>query len=692
MLSLELFLLSTSALSVYGSAHHEDFVPRFDRHFHPRNYVTPSTRSSSYDYVIVGGGLAGLVVASRLSDDPSKSVLVLEAGPSGDAVANQLATPSSTYFNSLLNASPYDWLYKTVPQANANSRAMVQPRGRVLGGSSAVNGMYMLRPPSQQVNAWRDLIAPSDAAAAEKWGWDSFYAALKRTENFTEPTTDAVQVAGMAYTLASHNTTGSLHVTYPGYMVPVTGTWLPALEAAGIAKTDDAYAGNNLGGFFALTAMNAANWTRSYSKSAYIDVLPPRSNLHIMSDATVERILFSDAPSNGNLVANTVQFSTGVGTTVQNVAVNKEVLMAGGAYGSAHILQLSGVGPKDVLDAVDIPVKIELDGVGSHMTDHLSAGVFWNSKVDTQGSIMASGSDFSKTALFNGFVNSGTAYVNGSRLFNGDESFATFVSGIDDSTKASATLAPTKSDAGIAGYKTIYDTVLQKFYPTSGLVEILFSINAGKQIAVQAALQLPLSQGRQTLQSSSVYDAPLIDPNYFSHPADVVVLRQGIKLARQIGTMAPLADNLADEVSPGPSVATDADIETWLRNSANTEFHPSGACAMLPREQGGVVDANLKVYGTANVRVVDSSVFPTPQTAHLMAPTYALGEMAASIVAAADAGLSSTPTTSGSGSSPATTVTGTTPATQSSKSGARSLMQVSSWSLLSLAGVVVCFL
>lgn len=222
-----------------------------------------------------------------------------------------------------------------------------------------------------------------------------------------------------------------------------------------------------------------------------------------------------------------------------------------------------------------------------------------------------------KTTLFNGFVNSGTAYVNGSRLFNGDDSFATFISGIDDSTNASATLAPTKSDAGITGYKTIYDTILQKLYPTSGIIEILFSINAGKEIAIQAALQLPLSQGRQTLQSSSVYDPPLIDPNYFSHPADIVVLRQGIKLARQIGGMAPLADNLADEVSPGPSVVTDEDIETWLRNSANTEFHPSGACAMLLREQGGVVDANLKVYGTANIRVVDSSVFPTPQTAHV---------------------------------------------------------------------------
>lgn len=189
-------------------------------------------------------------------------------------------------------------------------------------------------------------------------------------------------------------------LTFLSSMVPVSSTWLPTLKAAGIAPTNDAYGGNNVGGFFALNTINAANWTRSYSKSAYIDVLSLRDNLSIMAGATVERILFSDKMDNGNLIASTVQFSTGPGTKVQNVTVNKEVLMAGGAYGSAHVLQLSGVGPKDVLQDVGIPVQLELDGVGSHMTDHLSAGVFWNSKVDTQGTIHNSNSDFSVNLLF----------------------------------------------------------------------------------------------------------------------------------------------------------------------------------------------------------------------------------------------------------------------------------------------------
>lgn len=154
-------------------------------------------------------------------------------------------------------------------------------------------------------------------------------------------------------------------------MVPVTGNWLPTLSAAGISVSSDAYSGNNIGGFFATTAMNPANWTRSYSKSAYIDILPPRNNLHIIFGATTERLTFADNLVSGNILASGVQFSTGAGTTVQSVSANKEVILAGGAYGSPHLLQVSGVGPSDVLTAANVPVKLALPGVGQHMHDHL---------------------------------------------------------------------------------------------------------------------------------------------------------------------------------------------------------------------------------------------------------------------------------------------------------------------------------
>ncbi|KAH9479094.1 GMC oxidoreductase family protein Mala s 12 [Psilocybe cubensis] len=661
MLSLGTLVLCLSSISlsslVHASPAHEPHS-HFNRNFHKRNYVTPDQRSSSYDYVIIGGGLAGLVLASRLSEDSSKTVLVLEAGPNGDAVPTKLNVPSSTYYDSLLGSAPYDWVYKTVPQPNAGNRNLALPRGKVLGGSSAVNGMYLVRPAKSEVDAWSTLIAPNDKTAAETWNWDNFFPALKEFEIFTPPLPDVQSVAGMKYDPASHGTSGKVHATYPAYMVPISSTWLPSLAGAGIPTSPDTYSGNNLGGMFALTAENPSNWTRSYSKSAYIDPLPPRSNLHIITDATVEKIVFADNVVEGDRVASAVQFSTGAGTPVLSVNVNKEAILCGGTYGSPHVLLLSGVGPKDVLDGAKVPVQNELPGVGQHLSDHL------------------------QSVEFNSFVNSGIAYVNGSRLFNGDANFAAFLDGINGALDSSAsTLVPSQYSPVVEGYKTVYKTVASNTYPTTGLIEILFSINSPGVVNIQVGLQQPLSRGRVYITSPSVYDPPLIDPQYFSHPADITVMRQAIRLVREIAQQAPLSDSLAGEVRPGADVNSDEDIENFLRGAVGTEYHPAGGCAMLPKDQGGVVDAKLKVYGLSNVRVVDASVFPVTFSAHLMTPTYALAEVAADIIIngnkPTNTGSANNGSTSGT-SKPGSTTSGT-PDSGASKTGAAVGLVSSSW-------------
>jgi len=575
----------------------------------------------------------------------------------------------------------YDWLYTTTPQANAGGRTLAQPRGKLLGGSSAVNGMYIVRPSQNEFDAWRDLIAPADSSAAGKWGWDSFFPALKGTENFSEPG-PSVAAYGMKWTASSHGTSGKLHTSFPGYMVPITNNWLPTLQAAGIPAISDAYGGSNIGGFFATSAINPANWTRSYSKSAYIDTLPPRSNLHIISGATVEKVSFADNVQDGARLASGVDFSTGRGSAIQSVSANKEVILSGGAMGSPHLLQVSGVGPKDVLDGAGVPLKVELPGVGQHMMDHVAAGVYWKTSEQTQGDIRASGSDLSKTPEFNSFINSGIAYINGSRLFESEANFASFRGEINSNLGTLAsTLVPSQYKEVVEGYKAIYDATANKIHPNAGLVEILLSINAPGQVAVQAALQQPMSQGRIYINSSSIYDKPVIDPQYFSHPADIVILRQGIKLARTLGATAPLSSILTEEVTPGPTVQSDPDIETWLRNTIATEYHPAGTCAMLPKEKGGVVDANLKVYGTLNLRVVDSSVFPVSFSAHVMAPTYALAERAASLIQTAH-----NPNSSGSSGGSTGSSGGSNSNTGQNHSGAVGRMMASGW-LLALGSV-----
>jgi len=415
---------------------------------------------------------------------------------------------------------------------------------------------------------------------------------------------------------------------------PIVTRWLPSLQAAGISSNSDPYSGNNIGGFIAASTINPSNWTRSFSKSAYIDVLPPRSNLHIISGVTVERVVFaSNNDQSGNKIVSAVEFSTGRGTEKQSVSVTKEAILSGGAFGSPHILQVSGVGPRDVLGAANVPVQLELPGVGQHLMDHLTVPVAFNTSADTAGSIHASGSDLSKSPAFNSYVNDAIAYINGSRLFDGDASFARFRDQITwELAHPSTSRIPSTSSEVIEGYRTIYQATLEKLYPTVGIVEFLFSINAVGMIAIQIALQQAFSQGRMYITSPSVYDNPAIDPQYLSHPADIVVLRQGLKLARVIADTPPLSSVLTGETRPGAQVQSDTDIEAYIRSTVASEFHPCGTCAMLPREKGGVVDARFRVYSVKNLRVVDSSVFPVSFSAHLVAPTYALAEKAAELI------------------------------------------------------------
>ncbi|KAF9035616.1 mala s 12 allergen [Panaeolus papilionaceus] len=644
VLTLTIALLHTSLYIVpahcTSQSHQESTYhsPRdFTRFLSRRAYIAPGQQRDTYDYVVAGGGLAGLVLASKLAEDGTRSVLVVEAGPSGDEFPSRINTPAETYYNSLLGSMPYDWTYSTVPQPNAGGRNMNQPRGRLLGGSSAINGMYHVRPSAVEVDTWASLASDDDSQSS-RWKWSNFFQALKATETFSPPVDDALKTAGMKYSADAHGSNGKLRVTYPAYMVPVTGDWLPTLSAAGIPAIDDAYSGNNIGGFFALSTINPSNWTRSYSKSAYIDALPSLSNLHVLSGATVSRIVFADNIVAGNRQASAVEFSTEKGGQVYSVNVGKEVVLSGGAMGSPHVLMVSGVGPRDVLEAAGVDVKVELPGVGQHLMDHLAAGVFWESNVDTQGTIKNSNSDFSKSREFNSFVNSGIAYINGTYLFGSDAAFKSFTDGIVStlSSVASSTpsgLVPSIYPEVIEGYKAIFQATAEKIHASAGLMEMLLSINAPGQIAVQAALQQPLSHGRVYITSKDIWDKLNIDPAYFSHGADIVQLREGIKLARRIGATAPLSAALGREVTPGPDVQSDSQIEDWLRNGgANTEFHPCGTSAMMPKEKGGVVGPDLKVFGTDNVRVVDASVFPISFSAHLMAPTYALAEQAADLI------------------------------------------------------------
>ncbi|KAI0339756.1 GMC oxidoreductase [Trametopsis cervina] len=689
MRSSSIYLLTLASYASYAAAYqggHRD-IYQYGPHLTRRNIVSSDDQlAQSYDFVIVGGGTAGLVLAARLSEDSNHTVLCLEAGDTGDAVKTSIDIPANTYYQSLLGSS-YDWNFNTVKQPNANNRPISWPRGKVLGGSSAINGMYMVRPAKLEVDAWAALID-----GGEQWNWDNLFAAMKGSEKFTVPSADVQQAGNLEFNTVSRGSAGPVQVSYPGYIPPIVGNWTATLSNIGIPTSADAYGGEGWGAFVATVNINPQNYTRSYSRSAYIDPLPPRSNLAIVPNATVTRLLFTN--SSGNLVATSVEYANSRTDTRKTIKVNKEVILAGGALGSPHVLLHSGVGPADVLSSAGVPITLELPGVGQHLQDHISTQVTFSTTADTAASFHYSDTlpNGVSESTFLSFINSATGYANISDLVGLDsyQSFQANIASAIDSSAAS--LVPSQDPTVIAGYKAIYNATANMMLTPVGQVEILLSLTETQQntrvVAVQAALQHPMSQGRLYINSADPFEYPVIDPGYYTHSADHVLLREGLKLARKIGNTAPLSTASLVELSPGSSVQSDDDWDAWIANSFGTEFHPSCSCAMLPLELGGVVDSQLKVYGTDNVRVVDASIFPIQFAAHLQAPVYGLAERAATLIRNQYNGLNTSQTNSSSQQNNTTPDNPTHEQTQSAAVGSWSRPSLSA-SLLLGVGIAV---
>ncbi|KAJ8508635.1 hypothetical protein ONZ45_g9111 [Pleurotus djamor] len=673
----EVALLTLLGLSTIGSCNPLRYPTRT---LSPRGIIYDGNIADSYDFVIVGGGQAGLVIAARLSEDANATVLVLEAGDTGDAIRHDIDTPALAYYQGKLGSS-YDYAYKTTPQSNLGGREVTWPRGKVLGGSSAVNGMYLTRPAEVELDTWSSLLASDDADAAKAWAWPSFFNAMKKTETFTPPTDEVRGLADVRFDTSLHGTSGPLHHTYPGHTFSQLRDWIAALDAVGIPPNADPAGGHTAGGYVTMSSINPTNWTRSYSKSAYIDPLPPRDNLAILANATVTKILFDTSNSN-NLTANGVEFASGRGAEKRSVKVTREVILAGGAVGSPHVLLVSGVGPKDTLEASNVPVLHELPGVGQHMADHLSSGVTFRANFDTPGQIFQNGGDLANSPEFLSYVNSAIAYVNLSTLLGGEAASA-LKSQIISGAPSSLASGNSGNAEVFEGDKAIYSAVANNVFGTDiGQAELLLSLNSAGTVALQAGLQHPFSVGRLTINSADIFDYPTLDPNYLAHESDKIILREALKLVRRIGRTEPLAPSLGEEVTPGPNVNTDAEWDTWIAEHASTEFHPSSTCAMLPRNLGGVVNAKLQVYGTANVRVADSSIFPISFAAHLGAPTYAVAELAAEIIRGHYNGVASpvSPSTTDSSSPSSTSGSGQN---NNNNSAIRSLPSWLHWTILS---------
>ncbi|KAH7102031.1 alcohol oxidase [Auriculariales sp. MPI-PUGE-AT-0066] len=587
-----------------------------------------------YDFVVVGGGLAGLVVGARLTEKTFHKVLVLEAGGDGSDgdIKERINIPSYAYYKSLLSSN-YDWNFNTVPNPRAVNRVFNWPRGRGLGGSTILNGLYYNRPSKIEVDAWHDLLGDMDGA--DNWTWDSFLAAMKKGETFTPPSDDNIkQTAGLVWNADHHGTSGPLHTSFPGYTFEQVGQWLQSVEAAGgPATSGNTYGGESWGTCVSMSTINPVNYTRSTSRTGYLDPLPPRGRYHVVANAQVSRIIWDDSSPADYKAASAVEFSRDGGKTTQRVNISQEVILAAGTIGSPTILMQSGFGPRDVLEAAGVHVTIELPGVGQHLQDHVAVSIVYNTTQPTMESVYNAGGPDASDPKFLSYIPGATSYLSLTTLFGSPDNVAGFADYVMEQYNASIPNVPSTDPTVLAGNHALYALTVDKvFRGPVPVVELLFSDYSAGTAVITAGIQHPLSYGRLYINSSDPFAYPVIDANYFANQIDVNLLRDSLKLARRIGQAPPFSNTIGNETFPGIGVQEDAQWEEWLRGNAISQYHPTSTCAMLPRDLGGVVDARLRVYGSQNVRVIDSSVFPVTMAAHTMAQTYGLAEQGSLIL------------------------------------------------------------
>lgn len=576
----------------------------------------------TFDYVIVGGGQAGLVVASRLSENSQVKVAVIEAGTSGNAKneSQMIDIPAANLYNSGVRRS-IDWQYNTTSQPYMNNRVAFWPRGKVLGGSSAINGMYYVRPPAAEHHAWGQLIGDT-----KTWGWKSMLNAYKKLETYVPPTGDVGNADHIQWDASSHGRRGPIYTSYPGITYPSVGDFINTSSTVAAPFTSNPDGGNNTGTFMATSNINPKGWTRSYSKSGYIDPNVGRSNLVILTEHQATQVVF-DTSNPKSVKATAVKFKRNREGKEYTVNAGREVILSAGSINTPQLLQLSGIGDANLLKSKKVNVVVDLPGVGYNLHDHLTSNVKWDAKDPSE----IPPTKITGNATVDSYINSAVAYVDGPAIMK--DQWHSYI----NSVAKNQTNAVNAYDAPAAvksGYNLTYATVLDLLKKQVPSIEILYSLTFGN-IEIQSAIQHAFSRGSVLINTSDPFDLPIVDPRYLEQSSDMDMLRGAFKVCRAIGGAKPLSNHLATETGPGSNVTQDADIDNHIRTSAGTEYHPCGTAAMLPQDKGGVVDNKLLVYGTSNLRVIDASIIPFAPSAHLMSVVYASAEIGSGIIQSA---------------------------------------------------------
>ncbi len=526
-----------------------------------------------YDYVVVGAGSAGCVVANRLSENPNIKVLLLEAGKPDKKMTIHIPAAWNKNFK-----TDIDWEYYTEPEPNMNNRRMIWSRGKTLGGCSSINAMIYIRGHRYDYDHWSDL-------GNEGWSYDEVLPYFKKSQH---------QERGAS---KYHGTGGPLNVADLIEPNPMTRDFLKAGEQTGFSILDDFNSGDMEGvGLYQVTQKNGS---RHSTAAAFIKPILKRPNLTVITEAQVNKLIFD-----GKTID---QVSYRYKGQEWKVKVNKEVILSGGAINSPQLLMLSGIGDGEHLSLMNIDIVADMPGVGKNLQDHLVAGV-----------LMFATQPISLATATKGFgqIRETVKYLitkKGMLTSNGGEAGG-FMHTRDDLP------AP---------------DIQFHFFPGA------FEDHGAKQIpdydghgfSLGATLLRPESRGEITLKSANEFNTPAIKANYLTSEEDVDGMLAGLKKVREIINAPAFAAYRGPEYLPGMDVQSDEDLVYYIRDRAETLYHPVGTCKM-GTDSLAVVDPQLRVKGVEGVRVVDASVMPTITTGNTNAPTIMIAEKAADMIKA----------------------------------------------------------
>ncbi|KAI1264450.1 oxidoreductase [Xylariaceae sp. FL1019] len=601
-----------------------------------------------FDFVIVGGGTAGIVLAARLAECADQSILVLEAG-ADHTDDPRVKTPA---FYSALFGTEVDWGFKTTPQPTLNQRTISLNQGKTLGGSSCMNA-HVYAPPTQAVlDAWAELGNP---------GWDWSTMGNYYTKAFTPPGVpeDTKLSLGIQHWPSSQNSSaGPVRLSYPGnHSHPVRRLWADTFQQKGYLANEDPWLHASVGAFSNLASIDPDSKERNHAAKSYLDASSPRSNLRVVLGAQVEKVIFDS--EQGQTQAVGVQYRHE--NTVKRVTVRKEVIIAAGALQSPKLLELSGIGNPDILSKHNIETVKDLPGVGENFQDHLVCDVSFAAvdDLETLDSLARQEPDAIGEAMARYMQHREGPLTSAGILTYAYLPIVESVSGagreeivqlINNNRPAAAV---TGKDDRVRRYYSIAESMLLDPMQASGAYITALGQDPiapdpatgepsppqpGNYFTIGTILAQPLSRGTVHIVSNDYADLPKIDPQYLSNPIDVEVFSKHILYIRSIASSSPLNDILKKPLQGWSPLADYTDLASakrYMESRTISMWHPAGTCSMLPEEIGGVVDPTLRVYGVSNLRVVDSSVVPLLPPGNLQSTVYAVAERAADLIKAA---------------------------------------------------------